>query len=171
MANPRRASTIRVSKAKMEADLGPMVTHYNTPLDTPQLYEWLVGDTSTVDNLTVLGHQGGTAGRWKLVRTPVLGADLTDADESLTVGGNFFRVLPAATPLTASRAKTLSTTNAASGDMIHILRLGLGAFTMTVVNGGPAAGTLFTLPSGQSWWAKAYFNGTDWVVHSAGQLP
>ena len=171
MANPRRASTIRVSKAKMEADLRPMVTHYNTPLDTPQLYQWLVGDTSTVDNLTDLGHQRGTAGRWKLVRTPVLGADLTDADESLTVGGNFFRVLPAATPLTASRAKTLSTTNAASGDMIHILRLGLGAFTMTIVNGGPAAGTLFTLPSGQSWWAKAYFNGTDWVVHSAGQLP
>jgi len=171
MANPRRASTIRVSKAKMEADFGPDITHYNTPLDTPRLYKWFVGNTAAVDTLTVLGHQGGTAGRWKLVRNPTLGTDLTDADESLTVGENFFRVLPAAIPLTAARDKTLSITNAESGDMVHVLRLGLGAFVMNIVNGGPAAGTLFTLPSGQSWWAKAYFNGTDWIVHSAGQLP
>jgi hypothetical protein len=171
MANPRRASTVRVSKAKMAADLGPYVTHYNTPLDTPVLYKWFVGDVSTIDNLTVLGHQGGTVGRWKLVRTPLLGTDLTDADENLTVGGNFFRVLPAAIPLTAARGKTLLTTNAEAGDAIHILRLGLGAFALNIINDGPAAGTLFALPSGQSWWAKSYFDGTDWIAHSAGQLP
>ena len=170
MANPRRASTIRKDKAAMEADYGPQITHYNSPLDTPYLYEWFVGDTATTDGLTVLGHQGGTAGRWKLVRTPVQGTDLTDADETLTVGGNFFRVLPAAT-LTGSRDKTLSVSNAAEGDMIHILRLDVGAFTVTILNGGLAAGTVFTLPASQAWWAKAYFNGTDWVPHSAGQLP
>lgn len=171
MANPRRASTIRVSKAKMEADLGPDITHYNTPLDTPRLYQWLVGDVSTLDSLTILGHQGGTLGRWKLVRNPVQGTDLTDADQALTVGENFFRVLPAASPLTAAREKTLSTVNAEAGDIIHVLRLGLGAFTMDIVNGGPGAGTLFSLPASQSWWAKSYFNGIDWVAHSAGQLP
>jgi hypothetical protein len=155
----------------MEADLGPMVAHYNTPLDTPRLYQWLVGDTSATDTLTVLGHQGGTAGRWKLVRDSILGADLTDADENITVGENFFRTLPAAVPLNAARDKTLLTTNAESGDMIHVLRIGLGPFTMGIVNGGPSAGTIYTLPAGQSWWAKAYFNGTNWVAHSAGQMP
>lgn len=171
MANPRRASTIRFSRAKMAADLGPDVTHYNTPLDTPRLYRWLVGDSSTVDGLTILGHQGGTVGRWKLVRDDVLGADLTDADETLSVGGNFFRTLQTAVPLNAAREKTLSVTNAEAGDVMHILRLGLGAFTLSIVNAGPAANTIFVLPSGQSWWAKSYFNGTDWVAHSAGQLP
>jgi len=157
MANPRRASTIRVSKAKMEADFGPNITHYNTPLDTPRLYQWLVGDVSTLDSLTILGHQGGTLGRWKLVRNPVQGTDLTDADQSLTVGENFFRVLPAASPLTAAREKTLSTVNAEAGDIIHVLRLGLGAFTMDIVNGGPGAGTLFSLPASQSRWAQYHY--------------
>jgi hypothetical protein len=155
----------------MGADSGPAITHYNTPLDTPRLYKWFVGDTSTDDTLTVLGHQGGTMGKWKLVRDPIQGADLTDADEDLTVGENFFRVLPAATPLGASRTKTLKITNAEEGDIIHILRLGLGAFTMLIDNDGPAAGTLFTLPASETWWAKAYFNGTDWIPHSAGKLP
>ena len=121
MANPRRAATIRTSIAAMEADQGPRITHYNAPLDKPRLYRWSVGATDTIDNIAVLGHSGGTPGRWLLVRDDVKGSDLTDADESLDVGGNFFRVLPAATPLTASRTKTLSAANASAGDIIHLL--------------------------------------------------
>jgi hypothetical protein len=170
MANPRRASTIRKNKDAMGTDFGPQITHYNTPLDTPYLYKWFVGDSSTTDGLTVLGHQGGTAGRWHLVRNPTLGADLVDGNEVLTVGQNFFRTLPAAT-LTGGSDKTLSTDNAASGDVIHILRLDTTANTVAIINSGPAAGTLFTLPASQAWWARSYFNGTDWVPHSAGQLP
>lgn len=171
MANPRRAATIRTSIAAMEADVGPDLTHYNIPLDKPRLYRWLVGDISTADDIAVLDHNGGTPGRWILVRDDIQGTDLTDADETLAVGGNFYRQLPSTVPLTVNRIKTLSTTNAAAGDMIHVTRLGLGAFTMAIVNGGPAAGTLFTLPISQAWWAKAYFNGTNWLAHSAGQMP
>ena len=171
MANPRRAATIRTSIAAMQADLGPQTEHYEMPLDKPRLYRWVVGSSATADSIAVLTHNGGTSGRWLLVRDVTLGANLTNADETLTVGGNFFRVLPAATPLTASRTKTLSTTNAAAGDVIHITRLGLGAFTMLIVNGGPGAGTLFTLPVSQAWFAEAYFDGTNWAVYAAGQLP
>jgi len=171
MANPRRAATIRTSIAAMEADQGPSIPHYNMPLDKPRLYRWVVADTSTADSVTVLTHIGGTSGRWLLVRDDIQGADLTDADEDVGVGGNFLRILPAATPLTVNRTKTLVTTNAAAGDIIHITRLGLGAFTMAIVNGGPAAGTLFTLPISSAWWCKAYFNGTDWLAHSAGAHP
>lgn len=171
MANPRRAATIRTSIAAMQADFGPKITHYNSPLDKPRLYRWSVGATDTIDNVTVLGHNGGTPGRWFLVRDDTKGADLTDNDETIAVGDNFFRVLPAATPLTAQRVKTLSPTNAAAGDIVHILRQGLGAFDMLIDNGGPAAGTIFTLPASQSWWARVYFDGANWIAHSAGQLP
>jgi len=168
---PRRAATIITSKALLESSTGPNIPEYNIPLDTPRLYRWAVGSTATDDNLTVLSASGGTAGRHILVRDSIKGDDLTNADETLTVAGNFFRMLPATTTLTASRTKTLSTTNAAAGDIIHITRLGLGAFTMLIVNGGAGAGTLFTLPSGAAWWAKAYFDGTNWLAHSAGAMP
>lgn len=171
MAYPRRAATIMVSKALMGSSTGPSIPEYNVPLDTPRLYRWVVGSSATADTLTVLAASGGTAGRWLLVRDSIKGTDLTDADETLTVGQNFYRQLPALVPLTVNRVKTLSTTNAAAGDIIHITRLGLGAFTMAIVNGGPAAGTLFTLPISAAWWCKAYFDGTNWLAHSAGQMP
>ena len=114
---------------------------------------------------------GGVVGRWIRVRMPLQGDDLTDAAEDVGVGGNYWRVLPAATPLTASRTKTLITSNAARGDIITITRLGLGNYTMLVVNGGAGAGTLFTLPANEAWWCKSYFDGTNWLAHSAGQMP
>lgn len=154
----------------MSNDLGPHIPHYNSPLDFPFLYEWIPGNTATADNVAVLSHNGGTVGRWHLVRANVLGANLTDANENLTVGGNFFRVLPAAT-LTASRTKTAQTTNAAAGDVIHVLRLDTTANTLIIANGGLGGGTIYTLPASQSWWAKIYFDGTNWIAHSAGQNP
>lgn len=171
MAYPRRAATIMTSKALMSASPGPSIPEYNIPLDTPRPYRWVVASAATADTLTVLAATGGTDGRWVLTRENIKGTNLTNADETLTVGGNFYRQLPALVPLTVNRVKTLSTTNAAAGDMIHITRLGLGAFTLAVVNGGPAAGTLFTLPISVAWWCKAYFDGTNWLAHSAGQMP
>lgn len=169
MANPRRASTIRTTRAAMAADRGPDIEHYNTPLDTPRLYRWVVAATDTVDNLTVLTHQGGTVGRWRLVRDDVKGAVLTDADETLTVGGNFYRLLSAAQ--TANRSKTMSITNAAAGDIVRIVRTSTAAFTLAIINGGPAAGTITTLPASQRWWVEVYFNGTDWELYGAAQMP
>jgi len=170
MANPRRAATIRTSVAAMEADIGPAIQHFNVPLDMPALYKFVVGDTSTADSVAVLGHNGGTAGKWIRVRMPLAGANLTNADATIQVGGNYWRVLPAAT-LTANRQLTLGTTNAAAGDVITITRLDAEAFTYAVLNGGPAAGTLVTLPVSVKAFADFYFDGTDWLLMRAAQMP
>jgi hypothetical protein len=171
MARDLRAPTIMQSASQIASLVGAQTERYSIPLDIPALYKWVIGDVSTADGITVLTHQGGIVGRWKRVRLNVKGADLTDANESIGVGGNFLRFLPAATPLTVNRTKTLVTTNAEAGDEINVTRLGLGNFTMAIVNGGPAAGTLFTLPANEAWWCKAYFDGTNWLAHSAGKLP
>lgn len=154
----------------MAADVGPAIEEYNVPLDYPALYKWIVGNTATADSVAVIAHNGGTVGRWHLVRLPVKGADLGDASVTLTVGGNRWRRIPAAT-LGANRILTLGTANAAAGDMLTVTRLDTGAFTVAINNGGPAAGTLTTLPVSARWWAAFYFDGTNWLLHSAGQMP
>lgn len=92
---------------------------------------------------------------------------LTDAPETLTVGGGTWYRLPAAT-LSATRAKTLGTTGAVAGDQIEITRLDATANTMTVVNGGSGAGTLFTFPVSKIGSAVFQFDGTDWALRSVG---
>lgn len=67
MANPPRAATIRGTVTQVEASPGPAVEQFCIPLDYPALFKWVVGDTSTVDHTSVLGHTGGTIGRWKIV--------------------------------------------------------------------------------------------------------
>ena len=169
MANPRRAATIRTTRAAMAADLGPMVEHYEVPLDLARLYRWVVSDTSTTDGLAVLGHSGGTVGRWTLVRVSERGADLRDAVATSQVVANFWRVLPAAT-LTANHVLTVGTTNAVVGDVITVTRLDVTAWTYAIVNGGVGAGTIITMPVSVRYWAKVAFDGTNWVLHSAGQM-
>ncbi|MFQ5425417.1 MAG: hypothetical protein ACE5F9_15740 [Phycisphaerae bacterium] len=156
--------------AAIQADVGPMVEHYNVPLDMPALYRFAVGDTSTADGVAVLSHNGGTAGRWLRVRLPIKGSDLTDADATIQVGGNYWRVLPAAT-LSANRQLTLGTTNAAAGDIVTVTRLDMTANTYAIVNGGPAAGTLVTLAVSVKAFADLYFDGTDWLLMRAAAMP
>ena len=167
--DPPRAPVFRPTIAVLEASSGNSKPHYAIPLDFPLTYKWVPGSTTADDNVTSLSHQGGTVGRWILIRVDIKGDDLTDAAENIGVGGKFKRVQSAT--LTASRIKTLVTTNAEAGDIIRILRLDSGAFTMVIVNGGSGGGTLFTLPAGEQWFADSYFNGTDWEVHGAGKLP
>jgi hypothetical protein len=97
----------------------------------------------------------------------VKGADLTDAPATITVAQGKWRVMPAAT-LSVTRAFTLSTTGAVAGDQITITRLDLGAFTMTVVNGGAGAGTLATLPVSKVNYVVCQFDGTNWALRQIG---
>ena len=154
----------------MESDQGPQLAHYEMPLDVPALFKWVAGDTSTADDVTVLTHTGGTAGRWIRVRLDVLGDDLTDADATIYVTGNFRRELPAAT-LGDNRTLTLGTTNAAAGDELTIVRRDVGAYTYQIDNGGAGGGTLCTLPVSTAYWADFHFDGTDWSVTRGGALP
>lgn len=97
------------------------------------------------------------------------GADLGDADAPIDMTGGDWRVLPAAT-LSANRQLTLNTTKAVKGDQITVTRLDLGAFTYALVNGGPGAGTLVTLPVSKAGFALCEFDGTNWVLRQAGSV-
>jgi len=169
MANARRAIEIYLTIAAIEADSGPMVSHYAVPLDYPRLYKWWIANTSTVDHVAVLGHTGGTAGRWLQVRCDDRGANLTDADATIGVDGKPVRYLPAAT-LTANRTLTLSATNAAAGDTLTIVRLDATANTLALYDTATTT-TLTTLPISERWSVDVYFTGTSWALLRAGKLP
>ncbi len=99
---------------------------------------------------------------WPLL-TGAMGAALTDADQTLTVGDGGRRVLPDST-LSANRTKTLGTSGAVAGDVIEIVRLDTEAFTMPIVNGGPGAGTLLTFAVSAMLYACFKFDGTNWAL-------
>jgi hypothetical protein len=98
-------------------------------------------------------------------------ATLTDAsitiDCGLSVAGTLNAsqfVLPAATALTASRTLTVNTDSAVTNETISIVRLGLGAFTLVIVNGGTGGGTLLTMPASKARAATLTYDGTNWLL-------
>lgn len=92
---------------------------------------------------------------------------LADSTETITIAQGPWRVASAA--LTANRTKTLSPTGATAGDQITITRTeGAAAFTLAVVNGGPGAGTLFTMPASKVNYAKFQFDGANWALREMG---
>jgi hypothetical protein len=153
----------------MAAGQGFHLPHYAVCLDNGQLYRWAPDDATTANGYTVVAATGGTSGNWLHVPGDTLGADLTDADETLTVAQKFVRYVEAAT-LTANRTKTLSTTGAINGHVITIVRLDTTAFTMPIVNGGAGAGTIITFPVSVRYWADFRFDGTNWRLLRAGQM-
>lgn len=98
------------------------------------------------------------------------GANLADADATITKAQGSWRKLPAAT-LSANRAVTLGTTGANPGDQITVTRLDLTAFTLAFINGGAGAGTLYTMPVSKLGWAKFQFDGTNWALREFGVGP
>lgn len=171
MPERRLAPTIYSTAAYLGTQFGPLIPHYAVPLDLGELFRWVPDSALVPDDVAVIGYQGGSAGAWQRVRRPDQGADLTGlatGNMTLTVGGRGWRVIPTGT-LAANRAITLATTNAEAGDTIEITRLDVGAFTVALVNGGPAAGTLCTLPVSARSWARLYFNGDNWL-HRASAL-
>jgi hypothetical protein len=96
-------------------------------------------------------------------------AALGDASVSIAVGtASKFTI--AAALLTANRTLTLSTTGAAIGDTIWIVRHDTTAHTIAVVNGGSGAGTLYTFPVSVARIADFVFDGTDWLLGGSHRL-
>jgi hypothetical protein len=166
VANPLRSITIHETIAQIETQPGAELPRYAMPLDRARVYEWIPEDTDTADSVKVLDHSGGHTGTWHEVRVPDKGADLGDASVSLTVAGEVWRTLPAAT-LTDNRTLTLSTTNAEEGDTLGVTRLDAGAFTVAFVNGGAGAGTLCTMPVSARAYALFYYDGTNWSARAS----
>ncbi len=167
LAYPRRAVTVMSSAAAMRADRGPGIPHYAFPLDLGAVFRFSPGSTLADDGFTVIVPLGGgEAGAWLRVREPDQGDDITGSD-TVTVGGRRWRRIPVAS-LAADASLLLSTVNAEAGDWIEFTREDVGAYTVALVNGGPAAGTLVTLPVSVRSWARVYFNGVNWLHRCSG---
>lgn len=91
-----------------------------------------------------------------------ISGDRGDNDVTLTPALNE-HVQTFATPLTANRTVTLSTTGGVNGDHFRIVRTGLGAFTLNV-------GGLKTIPAGTAAFVDVLFNGAGWVLIGYGLL-
>jgi hypothetical protein len=167
MAYPRLAATIRSTLAALRADQGPALERYAISLDRPRLFRWAVGSLLAHDAwTTIVPVGGGTAGAWLEVREDDKGADVLQTDTVLAVGGKRWRRI-AAGALSANLSLTLSTANAAAGDLLEVTRLDVGAYTAALVNGGPAAGTLVTLPVSARSRAVFFFDGTNWLLRAS----
>lgn len=166
-----RAITVRSSVADMRVRRGPQVPHYNFPLDRGEAFRFVVDNAEADNGVTVVApSNSGADGRWKRVRRPDKGADLTDTPaQTVEVSGDFWRVLPDI-PITQNLVVTLGVTAAEAGDLVTITRLDAAAFTVTINNGGPAAGTLATFPISQQAFGDFYFDGTDWVKRRAATM-
>ena len=170
MANPPRAARHWATVAILEGYPGSKLEDFAFVDALGAPFKWVVDDTSTADDFTVLDASGGTSGQWVRQRVSITGDDLTDADATIHVGGKFLRQLPAAT-LGANRTLTLGTTNAATDDVLRVVRYDVGAYTYQIDNGGAGGGTLCTMPVGTAYWAEFRFDGTDWVLIGGGALP
>jgi hypothetical protein len=104
----------------------------------------------------------GTPGNWAPVNLDGVGADVGDADVTLTVNASATTQIYA-TELTANRTVTLSTTGAYNGARFRIVRSGLGAFTLDV-------GGLKTIASATAAWCDVEYSGSAWVLTAYGTL-
>lgn len=168
--NLPRAITVRQTVAEMKSRRGPLVQHFNMPLDRGRTFRWVLDENTLVaDDLAVIEGSGqGNVGRWVLIREPVDGADLANlASQSIDVGGDFWRVMPT---IGQTSTVTLATTNAERGDIITLTRTDASAFTLAIINGGPAAGTLVTFPVSLQGFGDFYFDGTNWLKMRAATM-
>jgi len=65
---------------------------------------------------------------------------------------------------------TLLTAGALPGDTLLITRTDLVASVLAVINGGPGAGTIGSIPTSHRGSVLARFNGTDWLFEAGGSL-
>jgi hypothetical protein len=90
------------------------------------------------------------------------GSTLTDADQTLqwsTTQG--YHRMPASTT-TATRAKTLGTTNPVAGS-VYVLDFYSQGNDVTIINGGSGAGTIDTITAGTKVRYVVRYDGVNWV--------
>lgn len=175
MANPRQGATVFATVSELKTTAAPQVAKYARTIEGNALWRYVPGDTTTVNDTdpfpTVLNPQpnyGGGSGRWLRVATSRKGANLANAAATISVSEGDWRVLPAST-LSANRVLTLQTADAVAGDTITVTRLDAEAYTYAIHD--EAAGVITTLPASQRWFADLEFNGTNWLLRRAGQMP
>ena len=175
MTNRRQAATVFATLAELKTTAAPRATKHARTVEGNALWKFVPNDTTTANPSdafpTVLDPAaiyGGGAGRWLRVATNRQGADLGDGNATISITGGSWRALPAST-LTGNSTLTLQTADAVAGDALTVTRLDSGAFTFAIAD--EAAGTITILPISERWFADLEFDGTNWLLKRAGQLP
>jgi hypothetical protein len=88
--------------------------------------------------------------------------NLTNANATIDVSTGKNQYVAQPRLYTANRTLTLGTTSAVANSTIIVVREDTEAFTLTVINGGPAAGTLSVLPASTAGTWIYSFDGVDW---------
>jgi hypothetical protein len=145
------------------------------------LFVYQPGSTSITDDgwsTIIPSNPQSGGGAWLMVPEDDRGLDLTAANGFATSGAYTlgiysgpWLVLPAAT-LTGGLSITLDPNNKDGniiprGSVIEFTRLDLGAYTVAILNGGGAGGTLCTLPVSTAAYAKLWFDGVNWGKRDA----
>jgi hypothetical protein len=97
------------------------------------------------------------------------GTDLTDADQTLSIADGTRRSMAASTTSTA-RTKTLGTGGTPETDEVFEIIVYSQGHNVLIVNGGPLAGTLYTVVAGTKRVCQAMWNGTDWAPAGKARL-
>lgn len=172
---PRQAAVVHATVAHLRADPGPIVEHYAIVLELGgAVFKSATDGSNTAiadDGINVIGTTGGTAAVWVRQFENERGADIGAGNQTITIAGGRWRVLPAAT-LGGNAIWTLSVVGVPVGShpSLEFTRLDVTANTVAIVNGGPAASTLTTLPVSAKSGARVEFDGTNWVLRSSGLL-
>lgn len=163
-----RAITTTATPATLRSIPGQLLARYVYVLSIGAVFRWSPNNTATDDGFSaIVPNVGGYQGAWLVCRPQStasgLPTALANSAQHINIGlGLWFT----AAAFTAPQSVTIDTTNAQTGDEIEILNP--SAYVLTLVNGGPGAGTIRALPA--SAWIVAYFNGTDWVLRRSALL-
>lgn len=177
MANERQAATVFATVAQLKTTSAPRTAKYARTIAGNALWQYVLDDTTTandgdafptcIDPYTATGG-GGLPGRWLRVATDRKGANLTTGAATISITGGSWRFLPVST-LLANSVLTLQTADAVAGDTLTITRLDVEAYTYAIAD--EVAGTITTLPASERWFADFEFDGTNWLLKRAGQMP
>lgn len=163
MAREIRAITMRDSLANMVGQPGPQERAFWWPQDGGAPYVWVPNDAGVPDGWALVGHNDGYPGNWKRLRPLRRGDDLITGAQTIQIGGRPLRVMPVGV-MAGNSSVVLGTTNAATGDELTIVSHNLGAWTLTITNGGVGGGTLKIFPSATPARADFWFQDTDWEL-------
>jgi hypothetical protein len=172
MAYPRRAATIlqpvagSTGLAKIAAERGEPTSKWVVNEDTGDLYRWVPGNIDAEDGFNIIEAASGPTGRFHRVVADRHGADLGDANATITVAQGLIRILPA---LTGNRTITLSAAGAKPGDEIELVRQDAIANTVTVVD-AVTTNTVALLDAGLAVVARFRFRTAGWYQSWPGTL-
>jgi hypothetical protein len=107
-------------------------------------------------------NAGGTALEYFSPPTPVVGADLTNANATKNISDGSQFTLPAATLASSTKTLTLGTSGTPEVDEVVEVIVYSQSQDYVLANGGPIADTIYTVTAGTKRVLHAKWNGTDW---------